>query len=276
VAIDDNPPAVDRVMGMKLRGLSEDDQTQLIPRNTILLGYRGSIAHGMYRNPEHQADAIDDKDLLGVCIAPLDTYFGLGHFEQKETMLREWDVVVYELQKFVRLLLQGNPNVLGLLWLEPHHYVTRTVLGDRLVAARDLFVGKHVYHAFTGYAFGQLKRMTHLAFKGYMGAKRKELVEKFGYDTKNAAHLIRLLRMGIEFLTEGRLYVHRPDAPQLMEIKLGGWSLEKVKAEAEALFAASRDAYINSKLPEQPDRQGASRLVVDMLRFQFDVAGTEP
>ena len=42
---------------------------------------------------------------------------------------------------------------------------------------------------------------------GYMGQKRRELVRRVGYDAKNAAHLIRLLRMGIEFLTEGTLHV---------------------------------------------------------------------
>ena len=44
---------------------------------------------------------------------------------------------------------------------------------------------------------------------GYMGQKRRELVRRVGYDDKNAAHLIRLLRMGIEFLTEGTIYVER-------------------------------------------------------------------
>jgi len=58
---------------------------------------------------------------------------------------------------------------------------------------------------------------------GYMGKKRRELVRRVGYDAKNAAHLIRLLRMGIEFLTEGTLYVERPDAAELLDIKRGVW-----------------------------------------------------
>lgn len=37
-------------------------------------------------------------------------------------------------------------------------------------------------------------------FSGYMGEKRKAMVRKYQYDVKNAAHLIRLLRMGAEFL----------------------------------------------------------------------------
>ena len=59
---------------------------------------------------------------------------------------------------------------------------------------------------------------------------------RVGYDAKNAAHLIRLLRMGIEFLTEGTMYVERVDGPELLTIKRGEWPLEKVKAEAERLF----------------------------------------
>jgi hypothetical protein len=44
------------------------------------------------------------------------------------------------------------------------------------------------------------------------------------------------LRMGIEFLTEGTMYVERADGTELLEIKRGAWPLEKVKAEAERLF----------------------------------------
>jgi hypothetical protein len=62
---------------------------------------------------------------------------------------------------------------------------------------------------------------------GYMGKKRRELVMRVGYDSKNAAHLIRLLRMGIEFLTEGALHVERADGPELLEIKRGGWRWKK-------------------------------------------------
>jgi hypothetical protein len=41
-----------------------------------------------------------------------------------------------------------------------------------------LFVGRHVYKPFVGYATQQLYKMEHGAFKGYMGEKRKALVER--------------------------------------------------------------------------------------------------
>lgn len=72
----------------RIDGLSEAEYGQLIPEGTILLGYRGSIAHGMYLPSDHP-NSIDDKDLLGVCVAPLDYYLGLQRFEQREGTLRE-------------------------------------------------------------------------------------------------------------------------------------------------------------------------------------------
>ena len=86
-----------------------------------------------------------------------------------------------------------------------------------------------------------------------------------GYDAKNAAHLIRLLRVGIEFLTEGTMYVERADGPELLEIKRGAWPLEKVKAEAERLFQLSQEAYVRSSLPPEPDRDRAEKFCVKMI-----------
>ena len=255
---------------IKLSGLSDSEVAQIVPDDTIILGYRGSIAHGMYVPPT-DPNSIDDKDIMGVCIAPRTVYFGLDSFEQREVFLKEWDSVVYEVRKFVRLLAKGNPNVISLLWLNEGHYIHRTSAGQALIQQRDLFSSKKVYHSFTGYAYGQLHRMTHQAFEGYMGQKRKQLVEKHGYDTKNAAHCIRLLRMGIEFLNEHRFYIDRSqkDGPQLLEIKRGEWELAKVKEEAERLFKRAEEAYDRCSLPIQPDVNEVNRLLVTILNPHF-------
>src|SRR5262245_43577799 len=100
---------------------------------------------------------------------------------------------------------------------------------------------------------------------GYMGARRRELVRKVGYDSKNAAHLIRLLRMGIEFLVEGELHIERPDAEQLLEIKRGEWSLDRVTVEADRLFKLAEEAYIRSSLPAKPDLSEAERLCAEIV-----------
>lgn len=56
--------------------------------------------------------------------------------------------------------------------------------------------------------------------------KRAELEEKFGFDTKNATHLFRLLRMCREILETGEVIVERPDAKELLEIRDGKMSYE--------------------------------------------------
>jgi predicted nucleotidyltransferase len=178
---------------MKLSGLSEQETAQIIPQNTILLGFVGSIAHGTYV-PKNDPNCIDDKDILGICIANEQTYFGLGTFEQKEVKQGEWDSVVYEIRKAFRLLLKQNPNIIGLLWLQEKDYVHISDSGRLLLENRNLFASKEAYHSFIGYAHGQLHRMTHGAFEGYMGAKRKELVDRFGFDC--------YLEKETEFLTE--------------------------------------------------------------------------
>ena len=168
----------------------------------ILLGYRGSTVHGTHV-PSTDPDCIDDIDVQGICIPPFEYYYGLKQFGSKgtvEIMKGVWDIVLFEFTKSIRMLKQGNPNILSLLWLDPKYYLHVSPLGQMIINNRDAFVGKHVYHSYAGYARGQMHRMEHAACKGYMGAKRKELVAKHGYDTKNAAHLIRLLRMGIEFM----------------------------------------------------------------------------
>lgn len=250
---------------MKLKGLSAEETQELLPDQLILLGYRGSIAHGTYV-PSTDPCGADDKDVLGVFVGPPEHYIGFGRREHYERFKNEWDVVCYELRKFARLLLKSNPNVLSLLWLNENRFLYQHRLGKRLRANRHLFVSKAAYHSFNGYAYGQFKRMTQFKFNGYMGEKRKALVQKFGYDCKNAAHLIRLLRMGIEFLVEGVLFVERKDAPQLVSIKKGEWTLEQVKKEAERLFVQAEEAYMRSTLPDKPDRDAAEKLVMDIIR----------
>jgi predicted nucleotidyltransferase len=230
----------------------------------IILGYRGSIAHGTYV-PQEDPNSIDDKDIMAVNIPPVPYYLGLQQYEGTEFFEGVWDTVIYELRKYVRLLLKCNPNVLSLMWLEPQDYIYIHPVGKKLIDSRKLFVSKQAFHSFVGYANGQLHRMTHQAYSGYMGAKRKGLVDKFGYDTKNAAHLVRLLRMGIEFLTEGELYVKRKDSAELLEIKRGEWSLEKVKKVADDLFKLAHEAYVRSPLPNKPEEETIHKLLIDLI-----------
>lgn len=303
------------------------------PERTFYLAYRGSVAHGMYVPPENP-DSIDDIDLMGFVFGDLSVYFGLSEWGSrgtKEVKAGRYDVVLYEARKAVSLLLQGNPNIMSMLWVKPVDRLVQSESAKRLIENRHLFMGKHIYNAFAGYARQQLEKMetrdpaelreylavtaelkfrgkhpnhkgeeipypqgsdsptrgetrdvmnwseekliarlTHFHKKGenigYMGDKRKQLVLRHGYDSKNAAHLIRLLRMCVEFMRTGEMVVFRPDAKELLDIKAGKWNLDEVKRVSSDLFAESKAARDASKLPSEPDRVGAERLLVEMIR----------
>jgi predicted nucleotidyltransferase len=251
-----------------MKNLTPEMKKELFPDNLILCGYRGSVAHNMYI-PNTDPNSIDDIDLMGVYLAPLEYYVGLGlgkrYRKSIEKFVGKYDVVHYELRKFVNLLIKANPNVLSLLWIKDNHYIKRTDYGNLFIENRDLFVSKLAYASFTGYAYSQLKRMEKFHYAGYMGKKRKTLVEKFQFDCKNAAHCIRLLKMGMEFLMTGQLNVARDDAPMLLEIKTGKWSLEQVKTEAKRLFNLADEAYIRSTIPNEPDVKGIEKIVMGIL-----------
>lgn len=230
---------------------------------SILLGHMGSHSHGTYIPAKN--GGIDDIDVMGIIVPPKDYYYGIKKFEQVNQFVEEYDLILYEIQKYFHLLLKNNPNVIGLLWLEPNLYIKNTELGKNLIKNRDIFSSKLAYKSFSGYAYSQLRKMEHAACEGYMGQKRRELVEKFGYDCKNAAHLIRLLRMGMEFLSTGEMNVMRHDSGQLIDIKQGKYTLDQIKSLAEDLFKKTENAFLASKLPNQPDYEKANKLLIETI-----------
>src|SRR5947199_5461464 len=297
----------------------ESDNGFPLEPHLIVLALMGSHSHGTYLPPE-EPDAVDDVDLMGFVVPPLAYHIGLPRWEHWRLQADELDVVIYSLDKDVRLLLKSNPNIVGLLWLREKEYVHRHSTFELLRSERAIFSSQAAADSFAGYAYDQLKRMEafdlermaeyealtkeirargpmtevleadraklehvarnwtlplttlhrfrklhHEHFSGYMGEKRKAMVRKYQYDVKNAAHLIRLLRMGIEFLETGQLRVFRSqDADELRGIKRGSWTLEQVKAQAEMLFGRIEGARARSPLPPRPDGAAANDLLMEI------------
>jgi hypothetical protein len=108
-------------------------------------------------------------------------------------------------------------------------------------------------------------------FSGYMGTKRKGLVTKFGYDTKNAAHTIRILRMAREIADEQPMRVFRPDAEELKAIKRGEWSIDDVKAEADRLLTEIRELEAKNadKIPPDWPEDELNRMLVEMHQISL-------
>lgn len=67
-----------------------------------------------------------------------------------------------------------------------------------------------------------------LKWKSERNPYRRDLEIKFGMDVKHAMHLVRLLRMGYEILTQNKVIVKREDREELLSIKHGAWSYNKI------------------------------------------------
>lgn len=94
---------------------------------------------------------------------------------------------------------------------------------------------------------------------------RSALEEEFGYDTKHAMHLVRLLRMGKEVLETGQVIVKRPDAKELLDVRAGAWTYEEIIEYAEYMDNHIRkELYNNSSLRKTPDVKFAADLLMEV------------
>lgn len=261
--------ALDRLDRRILSRFEQDNGFALTTTTLIMACYVGSHSHGTH---DPKPGSIDDTDYMLIVQPPAERVLGLHKWEHWTFKEAELDVVAYSLDKFVRLVLKANPNVVGTLWLRNEDYVCYTPRFVQLIGNRNKFSSLEAYNSFYGYAYSQLKRLENGAYKGYMGEKRKQLVQEFGYDPKNASHLIRLYRMGVEFIRDGVLNVYRQDADELKRIKRGEWSLEQIRAEAETLEQVMREAKVSTPLPEKPNYSWAENFLIEA---QFDALYNE-
>jgi predicted nucleotidyltransferase len=119
---------------------------------TIFATMHGSRAYGT-NTPE------SDIDIKGVCVPPREYYLGyLNKFEQA-IQNDPYDMVIYELRKFLNLASDCNPNIIEVLFTNPEDHVQVTNLGQILLDNKQIFISKKARYTFSGYAIAQLKRI---------------------------------------------------------------------------------------------------------------------
>jgi len=95
--------------------------------------------------------------------------------------------------------------------------------------------------------------------------KRAATEAEFGYDTKHAMHLVRLLRMCREILVEGVVHVKRPDADELRAIRNGAWTYSELMLWAEQQDKDLDQLYAQSPLPHASDRDKLDQLCIEII-----------
>lgn len=100
-------------------------------------------------------------------------------------------------------------------------------------------------------------------WKATRNPKRAALEAKYGYDCKSAVHLYRLMKQGLEILETGKVIVDRPDAKEMLAIRNGEWSYEKVLAISEEIDAKMGELYEHPEkcaIPYQPDEEELNKI----------------
>jgi len=93
---------------------------------------------------------------------------------------------------------------------------------------------------------------------------RKELVSKYGFDTKFASHLIRLLLEGKELLETGNLILPLQQADLVKDIRYGKYELNELLELAEKLENNLEILHEDSKLPTKPNYKIVEQFVIDV------------
>lgn len=117
--------------------------------------------------------------------------------------------------------------------------------------------------------------------KGYDGAKksfsnfetwrknrnpeRAALEAVHGFDLKFAYHLKRLLDTCIEILKEGEVIVKRPNASELMDIRNGKWSFQKLMDYIEIAKLEIKSLEQTSSLKNEPDNNKIDELQISLI-----------
>jgi hypothetical protein len=209
----------------------------------------GSHAFGL-------ADEASDVDERGVYLPPATWHWSLQPLPGQIEFKRSGDDVCWwELEKFLRLALKANPNILEALYVPEAHVLQMTDWGQRLRKLRTAFLSKYLYRTYSGYVLSQFRRMQ----------KRQDAGKP--YRPKHAMHLIRLLHSGIVAL-EGRGILvnvgeHREE---LLHIKTGTVPFEAVHARALELDGRFQEAFTRTALPDRPDVDRVERFLVEARR----------
>lgn len=179
---------------------------------------------------------------------------------------KEYDVAVYSIVKYFALCADNNPNMIDSLFVPKRCVIHATDVGLHMRSYRKLFLSKRIFNKLRGYAFKELKALeTH---HPDAMAKRKELIEKHGYDVKSAYHVVRLMLEAEQVLLEGNLDLER-NREQLKHVRRGGYTLDELKTWFYNKEMELDKVHVDSELPLLPDMKRLTTVLFECLEMHF-------
>jgi len=222
----------------------------------------GSWAFGL-------ADEHSDQDERGVYLPPAEWDWSLqrppeqiqfkrapdGRIMDYNEKQGENDVCWWELEKFLRLALKANPNILEALYVPEEHVLFASEQGRKLREIRDKFLSKYLYQTYSGYVLSQFHKF------------HRDIQHGGKYKPKHAMHLIRLLYSGIEALRGHGILVdvgqHREE---LLRIKREAPPFEEIHRKALELNQVFQAECERTRLPAHPDVAAVDHFLIEARR----------
>lgn len=239
----------------------------------------GSRAYGTERKDS-------DYDVYGFTIPPKEYIFPhefgyvvgldkLPEFDQKsfppkdntkKLYYEKTDVeyTIYGIVRYFFFLMGNNPNVIDSLFTRENCVLKCTKVGAMVRDNKKIFLHKLCWYKFKNYAIGQLKGAKSQTRKG----KRKDVVEKHGYDLKFALHVFRLLDEIEQLLRFQDIDLMR-NKEELKRIRDGMYTLDEVEKMANERVEHLEKLYHETDLPDEPRKKEIKQLLFRCLEEHF-------
>ena len=231
----------------------------MIKTSAIMLrALTGSRAHGT---------ETEDSDYDWITAHILDKAYYLGiKSEVRPDALQEGDTTDHEVRHFIGMCCKFNPNTIVALW-SPNVAVSRE--WTWLTEQRHLFNSKKAITTFLRFATGQIKQAGNPNTMGQLGAKRKALIDKYGYDPTFLYHAMRVAKMIREFAESNGdiLRVNRRgiDDQYLLAVRNAMIPLDSCIENFNQLREEIREAEKTCTLPDEPNYAEINRLTVQSM-----------
>lgn len=223
----------------------------------------GSTLHGTAVD-----DGLEDLDMMAIVVerprqfvgfSPDDTWVHRTKPQGVRSEAGDTDLAVYGLRKYLHLALKGNPTILLALFAKEPFIKRYDVRGLQLQALAPYIVSKQCYWPWKGYMKQQHERL--LGLRGQRNVTRPELVNRYGYDTKYAGHIVRLGLQGEEILTTGKMTLPMPQEQRdlCIKIRTGGFTLAAVSEIIIDVEQCIEAAFNKSELRLHPDREAVQK-----------------
>ena len=237
-----------------------------VTEDLIYLTIGGSLAYGV-SGPE------SDVDMYGICIPPKEKVFPTfdGVIPGFGVPVKPWphwgyqgaglDIMVYSIVKFFNLAMQGNPNIIEILFTKEHHIMAIAGAGVELRGSRDLFLTNNIIPRFAGFYHSQRDKM----FGAETTDPRKaDRILKYGYDTKAAYHSMRLLLELEQLLETGTMDLEK-SKDLLTGIRFGSFSGEDVETMLKMKSDHIDAKKTNSALKPEPNEEYIKQILISIL-----------